>query len=782
MRRTTTIILMGTVLMCAVLALSFPAAGQEYPRWTGFPPMYSINGIVEFRGDVFCTTAGGMFRYDPETREYSLYYKNHGLVSNDVLCIGATSEAIFVGFKEDGLWRFDPDTEHFERILFPEYHVKSSANPNGIAVRDIFALDDSVLYIGHEKGVDRLNLKSEELRTYTNLGENISQDTPVNEVRVHDGRIWVATPLGLSVADEDNPNLEFAENWTGYQYIVRDIIYGITSVLHVDRPSPAVYLATNLAGMYQLDEEAGVIVPAASDRVAFTDLVEGIDTYWGATPIGLYRKQVNLWSTASAEYEHLTVLAPGTGGRLWVGTELDGLQCYTADGYIEVPPPNQMRSMTFYDIDLDSNNVLWAATTYRDSNLRSVFQRLQDGEWSAYTLDDWSLSNLVVGTMVDSRDRVWAAMWGVKTSGAYVIYDDGTPFKGDDRILPVDETKEIIRPTLSRQYIVVSDFAEDDDGNIWAANFQLDTPDHTIEPEPTSGAVVIDDFPITRHQSFSPAHDGLPTAIIYGICPDNEGWVWLATHNKGVTGLYVGDDPFDKSDLEIRELKLEQGIHSLRINALSCDQNGHIWVGTQGGLNRIVKEPGMNILVEDMNDLLAGVDREVRSIEVDPYGNKWIGTSGGLLKLSADNEPVSSFTVDNSGLFSGAILSLKYDPSGDVLWVGTNAGLNRYDVFGEEVSEVERMVRVYPNPFEIWGYDSRAVFPNLKPGSRLKIYTFGGILVNDLETVDDGSGTASAEWDGRNFQGNHVGSGVYFFLGVDVDGVTLRDKMAVIRR
>jgi len=755
----------------------------EFPRWTGYPPMYNINGIVELGGKVYCTTSGGLFIYDPETREYAMYYKNHGLVSNDILCIGATSKDIFIGFKEDGLWRFDPEEVSFERLLFPEYHVKTSANPNGIAVRDIFAKNDSILYIGHEKGVDMLNIETQELRTYTNLGENVSEDTPVNEVRVFDGKIWVATPLGLSVADEDNPNLEFSENWTSYQYIVRDIIYGVTSVLPVEKPSKAVYLATNLGGMYILNEENGKIDPAASDRIAIHDLSDGIDGYWAATPLGLYTKQVNLWRIASDRYEDLTVLAEGTEGRLWVGTELDGLQCYTVDGYIEVPPPNQLKSATFYDIDLDSRNVLWVATTYRDSNLKSVFQRLdREGVWTAYEIEDWILSNRVVATMVDSRDRVWTAMWGVDVSGVFVIIDDGTEFKSQDRILPVDETREIIRPTLSRNYIVCSDLAEDADGNIWIANFQLDTPDHTIEPEPTSGAVVIDDYPITRYQIYSPAEDGLPTAIIYEVCPDNEGWVWLGTHNKGVTGLYVGDDPYDKSDLEIHELKLENGIHSLRINEVTCDLNGDIWIGTQGGLNRIVKKNGRDLLVEDMNDILIGVDREVNVVEVDRYNNKWIGTSGGLLKIDSNNKPSTAYTIANSGLFSNAVLSLKYDDSRDVLWVGTNVGLNRFDIFGEDVSTVEREVRVYPNPFEIWGYDSRATFPNLKPGSRVKIFTFGGDIVTELKAEDNGNGVGSAVWDGRNIQGNYVGSGIYFFVGVDVGGDTVRDKMAVIRR
>ncbi len=134
------------------------AVSEEYPNWRGFPPMYTINDIIEYKGCVYCTTIGGIFRYEPLTQEYSLYYKNQGLVSNDVICIAATSDEIFLGFKEDGLWRFDPDNEEFRQILFPEYHAKTSTNPNGIAVNDIFVKNDSILYVGHDNGVDMLNI------------------------------------------------------------------------------------------------------------------------------------------------------------------------------------------------------------------------------------------------------------------------------------------------------------------------------------------------------------------------------------------------------------------------------------------------------------------------------------------------------------------------------------------------------------------------------------------------------------------------------------------------
>ena len=138
---------------------------------------------------------------------------------------------------------------------------------------------------------------------------------------------------------------------------------------------------------------------------------------------------------------------------------------------------------------------------------------------------------------------------------------------------------------------------------------------------------------------------------------------------------------------------------------------------------------------------------------------------------------------DNSGLFSDRILSLKYDNERDILWVGTDYGLNKFSVFRPDSEEIEDQLHVYPNPFEIWGYNSRAVFTNLKPEKPVRIYTFTGELVNELIPDESGeSGTPVAVWTGRNLKDEFVGSGVYFFTGIDRSGRKFKEKMVIIRR
>ncbi len=88
-------------------------------------------------------------------------------------------------------------------------------------------------------------------------------------------------------------------------------------------------------------------------------------------------------------------------------------------------------------------------------------------------------------------------------------------------------------------------------------------------------------------------------------------------------------------------------------------------------------------------------------------------------------------------------------------------------MLGSDTTAVDTKIHIYPNPFLIWGTDSRCTFDNLKPGSKLRIYTFNGIAVNELEVKDTSTkGISYATWNGRNYKNEWVASGVYFITGV----------------
>jgi signal transduction histidine kinase/ligand-binding sensor domain-containing protein len=216
--------------------------------------------------------------------------------------------------------------------------------------------------------------------------------------------------------------------------------------------------------------------------------------------------------------------------------------------------------------------------------------------------------------------------------------------------------------------------------------------------------------PVQSNQSQSPAS---ATNLIFSVkLPD--GRVAQATRSTLTVPQRAGDLRFTVG----RELP------GNRIQALMADREGSLWIGTDGGLARLLgsklqlfppSDPlstaSVLALVEDREgDLLIGTETEglhilrdrrfitfgereglasdaTTSVIQDRTGTLWVGTSGNGLNSvrlsqkdgSAEEFPIHgairTYTVGN-GLASNVILSLATAPNGDV-WVGTPDGLNR---------------------------------------------------------------------------------------------------------
>jgi signal transduction histidine kinase/ligand-binding sensor domain-containing protein len=161
----------------------------------------------------------------------------------------------------------------------------------------------------------------------------------------------------------------------------------------------------------------------------------------------------------------------------------------------------------------------------------------------------------------------------------------------------------------------------------------------------------------------------LPGSRIQALFCDREGTLWIGTN--------AGLSRWINSKLE--RLPVTDSLASASVLTLMEDREGNLWVGTETG--------GLHILRDQRFQLLKARDKlspdNTTAVVEDTAGTLWVGTSGGGLNaLRPSPAPPRIFTV-RQGMPSDVILSLAAAPNGD-LWVGTPDGLSR--IHGDAVT------------------------------------------------------------------------------------------------
>lgn len=296
-------------------------------------------------------------------------------------------------------------------------------------------------------------------------------------------------------------------------------------------------------------------------------------------------------------------------------------------------------------------------------------------------------------------------------------------------------------------------------------------------------------FKIFRH------HFNKPFSIsdhnVWSILEDKEGFLWVGTLNGGLNKFDPTSEKFVCFQNQPTNPK------SLSCNDVRCiyqDKKGTLWVGTNGGgLNRLVNAekgvfesyPNGNHFSETLPEnkiwsisqyddgmLLLGTDKglvkfdartkqftpfpkkisptqisttyKVRSIFKDHLGQIWIGEKeGGLNTIDNKNKILLPYGTgeNNFGLSQSSVWCMVEDAN-NILWIGTDKGLYKYDPSTGELSNYT------PNPSmarSLSDNDIRAIFQDRS--GVIWLGTYGG-GVNKL--VPKNSGFSIYSHDARN--------------------------------
>lgn len=344
----------------------------------------------------------------------------------------------------------------------------------------------------------------------------------------------------------------------------------------------------------------------------------------------------------------VTALAQDSQGNVWIGSQ-NGLNRF--DGFsVKVYRPDKQQANTLSDnfitsLAVDPSGIIWVGTL----NGLNQFDPSQGRFISIQTLPKRSSGyDVILSLHIDKHNRLWVgtdrgiALWHNETQQLH-IWQNAAP----------DNINQNITALTS------------DDSSLWVGTPQgLKRYDIATKTE----------IPLADYT--------LQHAAVMALYHDPTGQLWVGLEHEGLV-LRSGSN---QSWQTITLSTYANGVVSKEIRSIIMGPDGHIWVGTQHGLNQLTNVDGRWQQTaaffhqrHNPNSLGSG---KVVSILSDRDGSIWVGTwNGGVSRLNAANNLFASYTADLSHIAKARnVATISLLASEYTLWAGTADGLFELDL------------------------------------------------------------------------------------------------------
>lgn len=609
-----------------------------------------LAALQDSRGYLWFGTQDGLNLYDGYT--FKVFKHNpddpDSLGYNSIIALAEDSHGqLWLGTWGGGLNRYDPLTGKFIRYTHQPENPASLSHDLVTAV-----LEDSsgILWVGTLNGLDRLDPATGQFSHFRSDPadpDSLSSNAVSRLFEDQAGNLWVGTGAfsiqgsGLNRFDRTAQKfIHFRHDPANPTSLSSDNISGI-----VQDASGALWIGTGGyglpgAGLNRLDPQTGQFVHYQHDA---------------GNPISLSN-------------DNILSLLLDSQGVLWIGTHGSGLNRldpaqtnaqFTRFQHDEADP-HSLSQDSVWTIYEDRSGVLWFGTLNGGLSKHNP----QTGQFGLYQNDPdnpASLSLNAVGAFCeDATGLIWVGTWG----GGLNLFDPATGRFTRYQHDPAN-------PNSLASDLVMSVF-RDRDGRLWIGSLE-------------NGITIFD--PLTgkyerlQHDPADPY--SLPDNSATIILQDSQGIMWIATlgglvHYDPDTSRFISyqNDPANPDSLSENKTVM-----------LMLDSQEQLWVGTWGGgLNRLDLKAAESYhpetaqfvrFISDPDDPASLSDGSVWALLEDSSGLIWIGTQGGLNRLDPVEGSLRAYR-EKDGMPNDTVLGILQDEAG-FLWVSTNNGLARLD-------------------------------------------------------------------------------------------------------
>jgi sugar lactone lactonase YvrE len=759
------------LLFLSLLVFAWNGFAQQIPigGWKTHLPYSQGLDVVEVGSKIYCASERGLFYLDRSDNSLNVISKLDGLaeVSISAIAYDETTGSLIVGYQNANI-----DIIRGNKIL----------NVSDIKVKDIIgnktiisiSVSGGVAYINCGFGTVVYDLQKMEVRDTYILGEG-GQNLAVYEVLLNEGKVYAATDSGILEANAGSANLADYQAWRRHD---ASDAYPGGRATHIVLFNSQLYamIANHVyryrAGAWEMPAE---IYQDGRERlrsqnnkllVSGNNLLSVYDTDLATTKV--YHTPGWVGSLRSVINDK--------NNQVWVADGLKGLQLVTGEEQAESFFPGGPFDVLARRLWVSRSNVLVAGGSlgdnYGNQYTYSGFYKYRNYHWDNYNY----LNTPGMDTVYDVSNVIIHPSNGydyVGTFGRGLYVYNNSIFV--NQYNPVNSSLQDADGNPGNYRI--SGMGFDSKNNLWISNHWAAKPISVLKsngqwesyefPGVFPDFKYVSDLIVDRNDQ-----KWVVLPKLYSILVFKENANGTVTYKKLGKGVGSGNMPVDGSE----------------VYSLCEDLDGKIWVGTNRGI--VVFYSPSNILkvgadidaqpirVVDGEFVQLLLENEtVTAIAVDGANRKWVGTRNGVWLFSPDGgTQILYFNEKNSPLLSNRINDIKIDQQTGEVYIATENGMISYRgtaVAGGATNASE--IRVFPNPVRE-NYSGMIAIKGLVRNARVKITDINGGLV--YQTTAEGG---QAVWNGKNFSGERVSTGVYMVLCTDTEGAeTLVEKILFI--
>jgi ligand-binding sensor domain-containing protein/signal transduction histidine kinase len=581
-----------------------------------------VRGVAEDKnGNLWFGTDAGLNKYDGQS--FTLFTQKEGFVNSRVQEIKEDKNGnLWFGTGGDGLIKYDGQS-------FTHFTEKEGLSSNNIS--SIVEDKNGNLWFGTARGVSKYDGR---YFTHFTEKEGLSYNAVTSIAEDRNGNLWFGGGDGVSKYDgqsfthftekeglSNNRVISIAEDKSGHLWFGTDgggvNKYDGKSLTHFTEKeglsnNEVTSIAADKKGHLWFGTDGGGVNKYDGQSFTRFSQKEGLsnNTVWKISA----DKSGNLWFSTFGggvskynghSFAHYTeneglsnntvfTMAEDKSGNLWFGTTGGGVSKYDGQSFTHFTEKEGLNNNSIRSSLADKNGNLWFGTG------GSGVCKYDGHSFTHFTVNEGLTSNGVESIAEDKNGNLWFG-----GSGGVSKYD-GKSF-----------THFTEKEGLSNNS--VPSILEDRNGNIWfgtggggVSKYDGKSLTHFTEKEGLSSNIVLSILEdknghlwfggrggVNKYDGKSFTHftkkEGLSYNSVPSIAEDKNGNLWFGTYGGGVnrydplTSIRTGSS-LSAGQAGLIHFARKEGLGHNNVRKVLVDKNGHLWLGTWNGVNRMEKD------------------------------------------------------------------------------------------------------------------------------------------------------------------------------------------------